>query len=113
MDKLDTMLLYFAVEHMSASQAFDKTCADLHVDDKRVARLVVLLKQLDESSAGLEGLPEPERSEIVSTAIRVSGFVDPIEALDVIAIVLEAIEMEDSMAVKAVSKGPRILPCDA
>ena len=88
MEKPDAVILYFALEHMCASQAFDKACADLHIDDKRVARLLELLKQINESSAGLEALPEPERSEIVSSAIRVSGFVDPIEARDVIGIVL-------------------------
>ncbi|MGB8063074.1 MAG: hypothetical protein WCF26_14345 [Candidatus Sulfotelmatobacter sp.] len=113
MDKSDAVILYFAVEDICASQVFDRTCADLHVDDKRMARLLVLLKQLNESSAGLEALPEPERSEIVSSAVRVCGFVDPIEARDVIAIVLDALEMEDPMAMKAVSEGPGIELCDA
>ncbi len=38
-----------------------------------------LLQQLNESAEGLEALPEPELSEIVSSAIRVCGFIDPIE----------------------------------
>ncbi|MGA8617375.1 MAG: LuxR C-terminal-related transcriptional regulator [Candidatus Sulfotelmatobacter sp.] len=40
-------------------------------------------------------MPEPELSEIVSSAIRVCGFRDPIEAREVIATVLDAIEMQD------------------
>jgi hypothetical protein len=113
MDKLDAVLLYFAVEHMRASQAFDKTCADLHVDDKRVARLLVLLKQLDESAAGLEMLPEPELNEIVSSAIRVCGFADRIEARDVFAIVLDAIRNASSNPGGGSSGGQGIALCDA
>jgi hypothetical protein len=113
MDKLDALLLYFAVEHMCAGQAFDKTCADLHVDDKRVAWLLVLVKQLDESAAGLEMLHEPELNEIVSSAIRVCGFVDPIEARDVIAIVLDAIEMQAPIREEAASEGQGIALCVA
>jgi len=102
MDKLDALLLYFAVEHMCAGQAFDKTF-----------RLLVLLKQLDESAAGLEMLHEPELNEIVSSAIRVCGFVDPIEARDVIAIVLDAIEMQAPIREEAASEGQGIALCDA
>jgi len=111
MEKLDAMLLYFAVEHICTSQAFDETSADLHVDDKRVARLLVLLKQLKESSAGLEALPEPVRSEIVSSAIQVCGFVDPIEARDVLAIVLDVIEMQAPIREEAASEGQGIALC--
>jgi hypothetical protein len=113
MDKLDAVLLYFAVEDICASQAYDMACADLHVDDKRVARLLVLLKQINESSAELEALREPERSAIVSSAIRVCGFVDPIEARDVIAIVLDAIEMQDPIAEDATSQGQGMALSDA
>jgi hypothetical protein len=113
MDKLDAVLLYFAVEHISTSQAFGKTCADLHVDHKRVARLLVLLKQLDESAPGLEMLPEPELDEIVSSAIRVCGFVDPIEARDVIAIVLDAIVMQAPIREEVASEEQGTALCGA
>jgi len=53
--------------------------------------MLVLLEQLDESAEGLEKLPKPELNEIVCSAIRVCGFVDSIEARDVIAIILDAI----------------------
>jgi hypothetical protein len=115
MDKVNTLFLHSSVEHMCPNRAFDETFSDsdLDIHDKRVARLLVLLRQLEESTEGLEALPEPELSEIVSSAIRVCGFVDPIEARDVIAIVLDAIEMEDPMAVKAASEGPGIALSDA
>jgi hypothetical protein len=105
MDKLDAVLLYFAVDHMCASQAFDKTSSDLHIEDERVGRLLVLLRKLDESSEGLEALPEPERSEIVCSATRLCGFVDPTEARGVIAIVLDAIEMQNPILGEAASEG--------
>jgi hypothetical protein len=105
MDKLDAVLLYFAVGDICASRSYNTTCADLHVDAKRMARLLVLLKQISETSAELEALPEPELSEIVSSAIGVCGFVDPIEVRDVIAIVLDAIEMQDPFPERAASEG--------
>ena len=95
MDKVNALFLHSSVEHMCPNRVFGKTCSDsdLQIHDKRVTQLLVLLQQLDESAEGLEELPKPELSEIVSSAIRVCGFVDPIEARDVIAIVLDAIEI--------------------
>lgn len=85
------------LKHMCPNRVFGKTCSDsdLQIHDSWVARLLVLLQQLYESAEGLGALPEPELGEIVCNAIRVCGFVDPIEARDVIAIVLDAIEMQD------------------
>jgi len=99
MDKVDALFLHSSVEHMGLNRAFGKTCSDsdMQIHDKRVAQLVVLLQQLDESAEGLEELPAPELSEIVSSAIRMCGFVDPIEERYAIAAVLEAIEVHDSM----------------
>ena len=106
MDEVSTPFLDSSVEHMCPNRAFDETLSDsdLDIHDKRVARLLVLLRQLDESAGGLEALPEPELSEIVSSAIRVCGFVDPIEARDAIAIVLDAIEMQDPFLERAASE---------
>jgi hypothetical protein len=98
MDKVDALFLHSSVEHMGLNRVFGKTCSDsdLQIHDTRVAQLLVLLQQLDESAEGLEELPKPELSEIVSSAIRMCGFVDPIEARDVIAIVLDAIEIRSN-----------------
>ena len=49
----------------------------------------------------------------VCSAIGVCGFVDPIEARDVIAIVLDAIEMPDPIPEEAASEGPGIALSDA
>lgn len=66
--------------------------SDLDKKDPRLAYLLVLLRQLDQFTHELEGLSEPELSEIISAAIRVCGFVEPVEAQHVIAAVLEALE---------------------
>jgi hypothetical protein len=108
MDKVNALFLDSSVEHMGPNHAFGKTCSDsdLQSQDPRVAQLLVLLRLLDESVEGLERLPEPELSEIVCSAIRVCGFVDLIEARDVIAIVLDAIEIQDPIPERAGSEGP-------
>jgi hypothetical protein len=93
MDKADGFLLS-SIQDMSSEYSLSETCSDsdLHIYDKRVTRLLVLLQKVDKSVEGLEGLPEPELTEIVSGAIQVCGFVDPIEALGMIATVLEEIK---------------------
>ncbi len=59
-----------------------------------LASELVLLQQLNTSAGGLGALPETERGEVISSAVRLCGFLDPIEARDVIAAVLEGIEMQ-------------------
>ncbi len=99
MDKVNALFLHSSVEHMCPNRTFDETLSDtaLHSQDKRVAPLLVLLQQLDESADGLATLPKPELNEIVSSASRVCGFVDPIEVRDVIGTVLDALEKQDSI----------------
>jgi len=115
MDKVNALLLHSSVEHMCPNRVSGKTCSDSDSQnhDKRVAQLLVLLQQLVESAEGLEALPEPELSEIVSSAIRMSGFVDPIEARDVTAIVLNAIEMQGLIPQEAASEGQGITLSDS
>ena len=98
MDKGNRLFLHSSVERMSSSNVFAKTFpnSDSDIQDKRVAQLLVLLEQLDESAGGLGALPEPELGEVVSSAVRLCGFLNPIEARYVIATVLEALEMRDS-----------------
>jgi len=97
MDKGNRLFLHPSVEHMSPNNVFGKTSSnsDSDIQDKRVAQLLVVLHQLDESAGGLGALPEPELLEVVSSAVRLCGFLNPIEAGDVIATVLEALEMRD------------------
>jgi hypothetical protein len=85
--------------HILPSPACSKTRSDprVHVEDKRVARLLLVLHELDQSVAGLEQLPQSELSELISSAILACGFADGTEARYAIAAVLEAIERHDPM----------------
>jgi len=98
MDKGNNRLfLHSSAEHMSPNNVFGKAFSnsDSDIQDKRVAQLLVVLQQLDESAGGLGALPESELGEVVSSAVRLCGFLNPIEARYVIATVLEALEMRD------------------
>lgn len=97
MDKAEKLFLDSSVVYMRPNSAFGKTYSDVDVpvQDKKVAQLLLLLQQLDESAAGLGALPKRELGEILTSAIRVCGFVDPLEAQDVMATVFEAIEARD------------------
>jgi hypothetical protein len=98
MDKGNRLFLHSSVEHMSPKNVLAKTFfnSDSDIQDKRVAQLLVLLQQLDESAGGLGAFPEPELREVVSSAVRLCGFLNPIEVRDVIATVLEALEMRSN-----------------
>jgi hypothetical protein len=98
MDKINKLFLDPSTERMWPTPEVNQAFADLKVriTDERVARLLLLLYELDESMAGLEELPKTELSELISSAILACGFVDPIEERYAIAAVLEAIEMNDS-----------------
>jgi hypothetical protein len=94
MDKV--VSLCFA-KQIQPNHAFPTTYSDssLYLKDKRVARLLLLLKQLHQDVGGFATLPQPELSEIISGAVGLCGFVRTIEAQDVIAIVLDALEMQE------------------
>ena len=62
------------------------------ITDSRVARLLLVLSDINESVAGLDSLPETELTEIVSGAIQACGFTDPVEVRSAVATVLQAIE---------------------
>jgi len=99
MDKVNRLFLDPSTERMWPTPEVNKSFADLKVriTDERVARLLLLLYELDESVAGLEELPNTELSELISSAILSCGFVDPIEERYALAAVLEAIEVHDSL----------------
>jgi hypothetical protein len=70
--------------------------SSLHIKDHRVSQLLVLLQRIQESTGGLGTLPEPQLTEIVTSAVSLCGFVNPVAAQDVIDTILESVEMEDS-----------------
>jgi hypothetical protein len=102
MKRVDAKLVYFFSESRRFDAAFDCSASNsgscgnnLHLDDHRVADFLVLLKRLDRSVGGLSVVPTPELREIVSSAIQLSGFLDPVEARVLIVSVLKAIEMRE------------------
>ncbi len=99
MDKFNNLLLDSSVLQTYPIPAFFNTgCnSDVYIQDKRIARLLILLQQLDEAAAGLGAMPKPELGEVVASAIHLCGFADPIEARDVIAAVLDALK-EDTIS---------------
>ena len=99
MDKINKLFPDPSTERMWPSPEVNQAFADskVRITDERVARLLLILHEIDESVAGLEELPKTELTELISSAILACGFVDPIEERYAIAAVLEVIEMNDSM----------------
>ena len=95
MDEINKPFLDLSTEPIWPTPEVSQVFADsiVHITDERVARLLLLLYELDESME----LPKSELSELISSAILACGFVDPIEERYAIAAVLEAIEVHDSM----------------
>jgi hypothetical protein len=97
MNKVDEVFLQSFGEHVdSLANGKDISDTDLNLN-QRVAQFLTILQQLDESAGGLEALSDPELSEIVSGALGVCGFVDPNEAREVVATVLEVLEKRDPL----------------
>jgi hypothetical protein len=99
MDEINKPFLDLSTERIWPTPEVSQVFGDsiVRITDERVARLLLLLYELDESIAGLEELPKSELSELISSAILACGFVDPIEERYAISAVLEAIEVHDSM----------------
>jgi hypothetical protein len=99
MDKINELFPHWSSEPLHPDRAFGKAYSDarLYLKDHRVCQLVVLLQQVQQSAGGLAALPKPQLNEIVSSAVQLCGFANAILAEDVIATVLEAFEMQDSI----------------
>jgi len=97
MDKTNKPFLAFSAKDARPDRTFANASfeAGLYRRDKRVAQLLLLLRQLNQSVGGLGTVPQAELCEIVSSAVGVCGFVNPIEAQDVIAAVLGAFETQE------------------
>lgn len=78
----------------SASDS-DSCVNNLQLEDHRLARFLVLLQLLDQSVGGLSGVPTPELLEIITSAIRLSGFIDPVEVRVLSGFVLREVETRD------------------
>jgi hypothetical protein len=99
-DKVNQLYLHLSPQYMRSNHVLAETHSDSPscLEDKRVAQLLVLLRQLQRSAGGLCGLPRPELTEIVSSAAHLCGFVNPIESREVITSVLDALEMKEPMS---------------
>ncbi len=105
MDKAGKPFFLSGAEHKRLNSTFGKVCSDssLYLKDERVAQLVLLLRLLHQDVGGLAALPKFELREIISSAVGVCGFANPVEAQDVIDLVLEVLETE------APTERPRLL----
>jgi hypothetical protein len=72
--------------------------SSLYIKDHRVSQLLLLLQRIQESTGGLGTLPELQLTEIVTSAVSLCGFRNPVLAQDVIDTILESFEMRDSTA---------------
>ena len=99
MNKTSELFPDWSTEPLHPDRTFGKAYSDarLYLKDERVSQLVVLLQRVQESAGGLAALPKPQLNEIVSSAVQLCGFANAILAEDVIATVLEAFEMRDSV----------------
>lgn len=95
MDKVNELSLHPSAEPARQDCMICGAYSDslFYIGGKRVARLSVLLQQIQQSLGALEALPHPELFEIVSGAVSLSGFVNPTETAEVTAVVLDALEI--------------------
>jgi len=86
---------FFEAGSQTPTLVLGRKCFDSDRDtqDERLPLLIVLLQQLDTSIHGLEALPDYELSEIIFATVRVCGFVEPMDALQAIAMVLQALQI--------------------
>jgi hypothetical protein len=96
MSKGNEIVLDFSDNYIWPTSTFGRIRSDsqISIHDKRVGRLLLLLQQLQNSAGRLVELPRPELDEIVASAVRLCGFVDPTEEQDVTATVLDALEVQ-------------------
>ncbi len=94
MNEFNDPLFYSSAENMHPTRVWSDSYSDSswYVKDKRVSQLLLLLQQLQQAAGSLRSLPKLELTEIVRSAVRLSGFMDPIEEQEVIAVVLNTVE---------------------
>ena len=95
MDRRSKRILNFPAELTWVNDLGDQN-SRVRITDKRVARLLLVLHQLDESLGALEEIPKAELSDLVTNAIKACGFEDPIEARCAISAILEMIDVSGS-----------------
>ena len=99
MDKMNKSFFHPSPKHIFLASEVYEARSDLSIQiaDARVVRLLIVLHELDEAVAGLEGLQQANLTNLVSDAILGCGFVDPPEARHAIATVLGLIQGHELM----------------
>jgi hypothetical protein len=67
------------------------------IEDPRVARLLLVLRLIQRSAGPLSELPKAELTEILSSAVPLCGFANPIEIAEVTGTVLEALDIRERL----------------
>jgi hypothetical protein len=95
-DKAGKPFFLSSAERADLNSALGQAYSDssLYLKDKRVAQLVLLLRLLHRDVGEFATLPQSELREIISSAVGVCGVANPVEAQDVIEVVLEVFETE-------------------
>jgi hypothetical protein len=94
MEKMNSQFLNAAPigMHLDGSRRTRKVEPHLPFPDLRVARLLLVIRQLELRLASFEDLSDSDLMELISCAIVACGFTEPAETRCAIAQVLEAIE---------------------
>ena len=99
MGKIDQLILHscdgLTCRHHNCAPTWSEL--NLYLKDKRMAKLLLLLRQLHESAGGFWEFPHSEVREVVACAVELCGFGNAVEARDVISAILEAIGPEDPL----------------
>lgn len=96
MDRRNKPVRYFPAELVWVSDIGDRN-SRIHTTDKRVARLLLVLHQVDEILGDLQEIPKAELGDLVANAIKACGFEGPIEVRCAISAILEMIDVRRSI----------------
>lgn len=96
MDKVDEAFLRSFGKSAGPGPVYGRVASDQNVNiNQRVTQFLMMLQHLADSDGALEALSPLEFSEFVALALGVCGIVDPVEARELIATVLEGLEKAD------------------
>jgi hypothetical protein len=92
-DKLKPFSDAFNHNSSAAPECYmSRSDSKLHIADKRMARLLLVMHEIDRVVGGLRELPQSDLIQIASSAILACGFADGTEARHAITEVLEVID---------------------
>ena len=94
MDKMNRQFFNATDIGVRLERTLTATNADCssYPSDVRLGQLLLVLSKLETSMAVLEDLPDPDLTELISSAMVACGFTDPAQIRCAIAEILETIE---------------------